>query len=364
MRLPLTLSLYIARRYLVYVAIVFVPAAGLTWMIDAAELTRRASSRPTVGLGSILQLAVYKSPAIIEELFAFVVLIAAIMTLWRLTRDQELVVVRAAGVSVWQFMLPILAATLLIGAFKLVIWNPMAAALYGRYERMAGIVFDGAQRSIAVSPAGFWVRQQDGGTTSIIHARRVLNDALELADIVVFNFAGTDRFIGRIDAASGRLADGAWVFEQATLTAGGQPTRHVPELRLPTTLTVARVQETLAPHESVSFWDLPAFIALLESAGFPAMRHRVHFQRLGASPLLLLSVVLMAATFSMRSPRRGGAAILIAAGIVLGFTVFLVSNVVIAFGRGGLLPPELAAWAPPLIWSLLAAAVLFHLEDG
>lgn len=364
MRLPLTLSLYIARRYLTYVAIVFIPAAGLTWMIDAAELTRRASSRPQVGFGAILQLALYKSPAIIEDLFAFVVLLAGIMVLWRLTRDQELVVVRAAGVSVWQFLMPILAATLLIGAFKLVIWNPMAAALYGRYERLSGMVFDGAQRSIAVSPAGFWVRQQEGGTTSIVHARRVLSDSLDLADIVVFNFAGANQFIGRIDAASGRLGDGAWIFENAVLTGRDQPSRQVPELRLPTTLTAARVQETLAPHESVSFWDLPAFINLLESAGFPAMRHRVHMHRLGASPFLLLSVVLMAATFSMRAPRRGGAAILIAAGIVLGFSVFLFSNVVVAFGRGGLLPPELAAWAPPVIWSLLATAVLFHLEDG
>jgi lipopolysaccharide export system permease protein len=45
----------------------------------------------------------------------FVVLIASIATLMQLNRKYELVVTRAAGISAWQFLAPLIIANLLIG---------------------------------------------------------------------------------------------------------------------------------------------------------------------------------------------------------------------------------------------------------
>jgi lipopolysaccharide export system permease protein len=230
---------------------------------------------------------------------------------------------------------------------------------------MNALYFYGRPNTITLSPTGLWIRQVEAGTTtSIVHARRVLSDDLELSGITVFNFGSGDRFVSRIDAPTGRLQDGFWVLDQPVLSAPDVPSREVAQVHIPTALTPERIQGTLATPEAVSFWDMPAFIQLLEAAGFPTVRHVFYWHRMVASPFLLIGIVLVAATFSLRQPRRGGAALILGIGVAVGFTIFLVSNIVAAFGRGGIIPPSVSAWSPAVVWTLLAVAALLHLEDG
>lgn len=364
MRIPWLLWFYIGRRFLTSVVVVLFPTAGGAWLIDVVELLRRSANKPDMTLSIVIQMATFKLPALIDDLIPFIILIAAMITFWRLSRDSELAVVRATGVSVWQFVGPVVVLACLIGLVKIAMFNPLSTALFARYEQLQRIYFGGVSSVVTVSPTGLWLRQSESGTTSIVHARRVLSSDLQLADITVFNFVGQDRFVSRIDAPAGRLAAGSWILDQPQVTTADGVQRRVGELRLPTTMTAERIQETFASAETVSFWDLPGFITLLEQSGFPSTRHRLTFQRHLAAPLFMIAIVLLAAAFSLRAPRRGGAATLLGIGVVVGFTMFLAGNVIAAFGRGGLIPPGLAAWAPPTIWLLLATGVLFHLEDG
>ena len=109
-------------------------------------------------------------------------------------------------------------------------------------------------------------------------------------------------------------------------------------LTLPTDLTVARVQESFASPDTLSFWDLPGFIALLDRSGFSSIRHRLHFQALLALPLLAATMALVSAGFSMRPARRGGVAQMIGSGVAAGFALFVVSKVAEEFGQSGALP--------------------------
>ena len=113
-----------------------------------------------------------------------------------------------------------------------------------------------------------------------------------------------------------------------------------------------------------SLWALPDFIEVLESAGFSAVRHRLHFQSLMSLPVLAVAMALLAAGFSMRQSRRGGVAQMLAAGVAAGFLLFVLDKITGEFGEAGSLPVTLAAWAPTIAGLLLALALLLHLEDG
>ena len=135
-------------------------------------------------------------------------------------------------------------------------------------------------------------------------------------------------------------------------------------MSLPTDLTVARVQESFASPDTLSFWALPGFIALLDRSGFSSIRHRLHFQALLALPLLCATMALVSAGFSMRPARRGGVAQMIGSGVAAGFALFVVSKMAEEFGQSGALPVALAAWAPAASGLMLALALLLHTEDG
>ena len=75
-------------------------------------------------------------------------------------------------------------------------------------------------------------------------------------------------------------------------------------------------------------------------------------------------MVMIAASFSMRLTRRGGAPLLIGAGVLTTFLLFILTEVVHAIGLGGGVPVVLAAWTPAGVSLMAGIALLMHLEDG
>jgi lipopolysaccharide export system permease protein len=142
------------------------------------------------------------------------------------------------------------------------------------------------------------------------------------------------------------------------------PSHHEDEFWLETDLTVGSIQDNFAPPETMSFWDLPIFIEALESAGFSAVRHRLHWHTLLAAPLLMCAMVLIAATFTLRHTRRTGTVFVISGGVLTGFVLYFFSDIVFAFGLSDSIPVTLAAWTPSGVTTLLGLAMLLHLEDG
>lgn len=364
MRLSPTLSVYIARQFLIWFGGVFLALIALSFVLNVVELMRRAASKSDATFGVVLEMSFMKLPHMAEELLAFAILFGGMLVFARMTRSRELVIARAAGVSAWDFMLPAIALAFLIGVFNVAIFSPIASVTTSRYEWLESNYLRGHSSLLAVSKTGLWLRQGDDQAQSIVHAQRMLPDSMEMQDVIIFQFEGKDRFVGRVDATDGKLADGYWELKEAWLTAPDTPPRFEQNYLVKTNLTREDVQESFAAPETMSFWDLPAFIDVLEKAGFSALQHRLYFHSMVASPVLLCAMVLIAATFTLRLTRRGGTALLIAGGIGVGFLLYFMSDVVLALGRSASIPVELAAWAPAGISTLLGLAMLFHLEDG
>ncbi len=364
MRLSRTLSLYIGRQFLTWLIAVFVALLFTVFLGDLAELWRRAAGKPSATFDLVLRMSLLKLPHLAQELLPFVILFASMLTFWRMTRNHELTVVRAAGVSVWQFLLPVVVVTLGVGVIKLAVLNPVAAAFYSGFERLEATTLRGRSSLLAVSGNGLWLREGDAQSNAVIHAQRLSSQEMELFDVMILTFQSQDRFVGRVDARSARLEPGHWQLRDAWINTAGQPPRFVSEHQVPTTLTQERIEDSFASPDTVSFWDLPQSIDTMETAGFSALRLRLQWYSLMAGPLVLFAMVLIAATFSLRPARRGGVAALAFFGVATGFALFFFTNLVVALGQTGSIPALLAAWSPAGIATLGGVSTLLHLEDG
>ena len=63
------------------------------------------------------------------------------------------------------------------------------------------------------------------------------------------------------------LRPGDWVLQNARTLRPEQLPQPAQEISLPTDLTVARVQESFASPQTLSLWQLPSFIRLLDRSG-------------------------------------------------------------------------------------------------
>ncbi|GAB4167801.1 MAG: LPS export ABC transporter permease LptG [Thalassobaculales bacterium] len=364
MRLSWTLFGYVARAFLVKFAGVLAGILCIVLVFDLIELLRRGGGQANVGFGLLIEMALLKLPNMAQIVLPFAVLFAGLLTFSRLTRTNELIVCRAAGVSAWQFLAPAIVCAFLIGAFRVTVFNPVAAVMTARFEQLEDQVLRGRSSLLAVSESGLWLRQGSQGSDSILHAGSLDPRDQVFHDVIGFLFDGEDGFAGRLDAKRARLLPGRWEFEGVELMHRDQTPQKLERYSLPTELTLAHLQDTFAPPETLSFWDLPRFIDILERAGFSAARHRLHLNALLSSPLLLCAMVLIAAAFSMRMVRRGGTMAIAAGGLASGFILYFATDLIYALGLSARLPVVLAAWTPAAVSLLLGVATLLHQEDG
>ena len=363
-----TLFRYFGLRFIASFLGALLAIMSLAFIIDLVELLRDVADREDINFALTLQLSLLKMPQLAETIFPFTVLFGAIWTYTRLTKSSELVVARAAGVSVWQFLTPAIVVAFGTGAFIVTVFNPVSAQLSSHYDRIYAKHVDGKDNQLQLSRTGLWLRQGNReGRQSVVHAVGVNqqdSQSVELDKVMILLYRDQDRFDGRIDAAKAVLKDKKWVLFDARVTQGAKTSEYHPTFEIATALELRHIEDSFAQPKAISFWALPRFIQIASDSGFSTLRYQLHWHSILSQPFLLVAMILIAATFSLRHSRLGGVGQLILVGTITGFGLYFVSDVTRAFGLSGTVPVVLAAWAPTAVAMLLGTFMLFHLEDG
>lgn len=354
---------YIAKRFLVMILGAFIVCAALVYMIDLIELLRQSNKNKSVSIAQLLGVGLLRLPAFTELLMPFSVLVGSIGALLSLSRRSELTVMRSGGMSAWQFLRPGITVAALLGVLAVTVYNPFAAWARAESERRMAEYF-GKEISLMSSEAGAWLRQDGDDGPSVMTARAVANQGLNLTGVTAFRYDRQGRFLERLEADRAVLGDGAWTLHNVWISKAAQPAERRDVFRLATALSRERVQDALGSVESVSLTDLPGVIEMSEKAGLPAERFRVQLQLLLSRPLLLVAMVLLAATVSLRSFRQGGIQTMVLIGMGGGIGFFLLTEVSRQVGLAGIVAAPMAVWMPVCVACLTALTVLLHQEDG
>jgi lipopolysaccharide export system permease protein len=366
-RLSPTLSLYIGWQFIVAFVSVLLVVMGLIMLFDLIELVRRSVSADDLGLGTLVGLAALKLPHTLQDVLPFAVMIGMMFALFRLARNSELVVMRSAGVSVWQFLAPTLLLVAGLGVFNLIVVNPFSASLYQTYERLIDELLFKRASALNIGVGGLWLRESDGETQTVVHARvvRQEDNILFVLGVSLFEMDDTDHFVRRYEAQEGQLLEGFFKLDKVWESSPNATSIFHNELFLPTTISLEQVQESFAAPETMSFWELPQFIRFSEEAGFSTRPHRLYWHSLLASPFMFCAMVLVASAFYLTTNNRlGGWTKRGLAGLGAGFMLYFFSRLTYALGLSAILPLPLAAWAPTTVAALLGLTYLFHREDG
>jgi len=364
MKLWSTLSIYLGKQFLRNTGIILASLMAIIFLVDFIELLRRATGKDDVTIWMLINLALLRLPNLIITLLPFVALFGGMLTFFRMSRTNELTVIRAAGISAWKFLLPSLFLAFTIGAITLTVINPVASTMEAKATQLEATHLKKRTSFLYLTSNNLWLRQVDHDGLSVIHAQGATNQGVDLSEVIIFQYDLKERFTRRIEANRAYLKPGYWELFDVLMTSPEQAAVRRDKMAIKTDLTVSQIQESFSPPRTLSFWELPNFIKTLEDAGFSALNHRIYWHSLIASPILLVAMVLVAATFSLRATRRGGGSILVMAGITTGFVFYFFTDIIRALGMSGNVPVLLAAWTPALAITMLGLSMMFHLEDG
>jgi lipopolysaccharide export system permease protein len=282
-----------------------------------------------------------------------------------LTKTSELIVMRSYGMSVWKFLSPALFSAFFFGVLTVFIFNPIGLILLKKYERMEAVLLQGNPGTMSIGKNGIWLRDIKEDKIIIINALRIIQDEEKFFDVSFFITDKNYRFLERIDAKTAQLTKTSeWIIENATITKNDLSQYETAKLNLPTSIKFNQIQETFLPPETISVYNMPEFIRDMQASGFSTLKHSNYFFKTLASPFLYLSMVLIAINFATVNPRSGKVGVSVFTGIIFGFVIYFISDIINAVAVSGAIPVYIAAIAPTVICLCMGVYLTIHYEDG
>lgn len=287
------------------------------------------------------------------------VLIGAVVGLVDLHTHREMVIINAAGHSVWSVMRWPILFILLAGVVVTTLVDAMAIRAY----RAVDAAEIGWGRAYGVQNRAVWFNQTGDEGAYRLHAREVTRGGAELSQVSVFRMEPEGAW-ARLHAARATLEDGFWRIEDGVaLPVEGPPARFA-EMRLSTRSTLYELGLQIGTTEDLSFFSLRHALATGIADPFARAAAQTRYQKLLAMPVVLMGSLLIAFAFTAGYRRGGHYGWTMVHGIVLGLVVFVITEMADRAGSAGVLDPAAAAWGPALAASVIGLTVLLRKEDG
>ena len=194
-----TLSRYFFRRQVATILRFLMGILLLVVVVDFTEVSSRLPDDTKFTTLDTLYLSLLRMPSIVETTFPFIILFASMATLISLNRKNELVVTRSTGVSAWQFLAPLAAASFIVGLLLVTVVNPIAAhtlRLAELQEVLAGLRNNGSVDGTRPP----WLRQRTDEGTTIIGAETMADGGLLLGNAMFLRINPEGEVVERQDA--------------------------------------------------------------------------------------------------------------------------------------------------------------------
>lgn len=360
---PTLLDAYIAREYGRILGMTAAAMLGLFYLstfIDRSDKLFKGQ----VTLARLAEFMFWSTPQFLVYIIALAVLIAGLVTIGLLTKNSELIVMRACGISLYRTAMPMLAFAVAAGTVLVGLQETVLATANRRADQLDHEIRFGKPQTYGVLNRKWLV----GRNGEVYHYQYYDPRNQELHSLSVFEFDPKDhrlikrRFVqmakytadARPDAEPEWTLDKGWLREFApnndVLFSGF--TNQVQRFEAADYF----VTEAREP-DLMNFAQLRVYIDEMRAGGYNVLDHEVGLHRKVAFPFVTLVMTLIAVPFAVTTGRRG-ALYGVGIGIVLALIYWVMISVFAALGASGVLDPLLAAWAPNLIFGAVAAYLL------
>ena len=360
---PTLLDGYVARQYGRVLAMTTAGMLGLFYISSFIDKSDKLF-KGQISLGMLLEFLFWSTPEFLTYIIAIAVLLSGLITVGLLTKNSELIVMRACGISLYRTALPMVAFALAAGAFLVGLQENVLAIANRRADQLNHHIRTGSPQTFGLLNRK-WIAGKNG---EIYHYQYYDPRRQELHHLAVFEFDPKDhtlktrRFVQKATFIADLRPDAEpqWALSQGWVREFGPGNQVLFE---PFTDHMARfepaayfVTEAREP-ELMNFGQLRVYINELRASGYNVLEHEVGLHRKVAFPFVTLVMTLIAVPFAVTTGRRG-AMYGIGVGIVLAMIYWVMISIFAAFGASGVLDPMLAAWAPNLIFGAVAAYLL------
>ncbi|MSO84258.1 MAG: LPS export ABC transporter permease LptF, partial [Acidobacteria bacterium] len=294
----------------------------------------------------------YVTPQYVYYILPLAVLLATLVTIGLLTKNSELVVMKACGISLYRVALPMVGGALIAGGVLFLLEETVLGPSNRRAEAIRHVIRGGSPQTFDVLLRRWVV----GGDGEIYHFDYYDPRARQLNGLSIYEFGPQMQVLARRTFAERAVylggpdvAPDAWRLEQGwtrDLADDGETRAFTPFAESQAAIEPSAYFTTQQPDERfMTYEQLRDYTEQLRASGFDVSSQLVALERKISFPFVTIVMTLLAVPFAVTTGRHG-AMYGIGAGILLAITYWVAISVFAALGTGGLVTPALAAWAP------------------
>jgi LPS export ABC transporter permease LptF/LPS export ABC transporter permease LptG len=369
LRLPLVsiLDMYVATMYLRIFVLSALGMAAIFYISTFIDLSERVFK----GTATWLMLGEYfwyQTPQYVYYILPLAVLLAALVTISVLTKNSELIVMKACGISLYRVAVPMLFCAVLAGGALFLLDQSILGTANRRAETL-----NSTMRNRSNQALGLLTRRWLVGSNGAIYNYNFYDPrTAQLDGLQVFEFSeGMKQITRRTFAEHGVYAgDGSGILDvwrldrgwERVFGEGGAPTRFTPFDTTQKVLESAAYFGTETPDARfMTYSQLRSYTERLRASGFDVLEQQVALARKVSFPFVTIIMTLIAVPFAVTTGRSGAMAG-VGIGIALAITYWTTISIFAAIGSGGLLAPGLAAWTPNMLFGAGAAYLLLRVR--
>ena len=352
----------IVRRYL-FRNIIGMTALVLAVILSLAIFIEFVGQLDDTGSGEygILQALMYallKTPRVAFRVLPMATLLGALLGLGTLASNSEIIVLRAAGVSVARLSMAVGVTGAGLALFALLLGEFIAPPLDSYARQMRAMAKHGESGTRAAS--GAWVR--DGDT--IIRLGPQGTD-YRYGGVYMFHM-GDDGLtsISRADSAEIDESE-QWVlnnYEESRFDETGVETAAQRRAIQPYSLNAEVLELMIVRSSSLTGAGLYRYIQYLRDNELDASRYELAFWERVATAASVLPMCLLALPFAFRNLRSGGTGARLLIGVMIGLAYFLLSSTLADGAAVFQVSPVIVAWSPVAVLSLVVVFMLRRLR--
>jgi lipopolysaccharide export system permease protein len=308
----------------------------------------------------ILEYFLYKIPPFVAQTLPFATLLAALITLGILARNNEVVAMKAHGVSTYRIMLPLFVLAGAITALIFICNETIVPYAARKASYIWSVKVKKEEERAFFQLNKIWYR----GENAIYNIRLLEPKNNILQGVTIYYFDEAFNLRQRLDAREAHWTGDGWTFYQVAirdfLPSGEVKTEMYAEKDIPIPERPEDFKKGMQDPNEMTYGELKEYVERLRSDGYDPTRYVVELHKKVSFPFLTLIMVLMGSPLALAAShgRGGGIAQGVGISLVIGFIYWVVFAISVAMGYSGTFPPFIAAWAPNIFFGLIGGFIL------
>ncbi len=313
--------------------------------------------RSPLPLNKVVLTYVYRIPLAIQQFVPVACLIATLIVLSGLSRQNEILALNASGIGTLRIVSTFVALVATVSAASFLIFDPLVPVFNRKIVLISrGLDPSNSENLQAFDRSDFWYRSG----RLFYNFGSFTPQTNTLQDIRIYLFTPGFYLLEKIHAKEAHYENGDWVLKNGTVVT------YPPDSQFPLSKNFSTKRKVIPEkptdfktlevrEDTMRLKDLRRYIQRNKEYGLDTTLEQVHYHERIASVFTPLVLVLLGFPFAMKPLKNNTNARNIGLAFSIVFAYLLASRLSLSIGKNAHIPPFVAGWAPNFLFLSIAA---------